>query len=75
MRKCYKCDKQRHLAKDCKSKQLMKNRRIKEDNLEDEKEEGFVKGLKQARYDKPLYIINPKIDILFQTKEITRKEN
>jgi len=48
-RKCYKCDKQGHLAKDCKSKQLMKNRRIKEDDSEDkkedEKEEGFVKGL------------------------------
>jgi len=48
-RKCYKCDKQGHLAKDCKSKQLMKNRRIKEDDSEDKKEdkkeEGFVKGL------------------------------
>jgi len=45
MRKCYNCDKQGHLAKDCKSKQLIKNRRNQADDLEDEKEEGFVKGL------------------------------
>jgi len=44
-KKCYKCDKQGHLVKDCKSKQLMKNRRIKEDDSEDEKEKGFVEGL------------------------------
>ena len=45
MRKCYKCDKQGHLAKDCKSKQPMKNRRNQADNSEEEKEEGFVEGL------------------------------
>jgi len=45
MRKCYNCDKQGHLTKDCKSKQLIKNRRNQADDLEDEKEEGFVKGL------------------------------
>ena len=44
MRKCYKCNKKEYLAKNCKSKQLMKNRRIQEDDLEDKKEEGFVKG-------------------------------
>jgi len=44
-RKCYNCDKQEHLAKDCKSKQLMKNRRNQAENSEEEKEEGFVKGL------------------------------
>ena len=44
IRKYYKCDKQGHLAKDCKFKQLMKNKRIKEDDSEDEKEEGFVEG-------------------------------
>ena len=47
-KKCYKCDKQGHLVKDCKSKQLMKNRRIKEDDSEDEKEKDFVEGLEQA---------------------------
>jgi len=45
MRKCYKCDKQGHLAKDCKSKQPIKNRRNQADESEDKKEEGFVKGL------------------------------
>jgi len=49
-RKCYNCDKQGHLAKDCKSKQLMKNRRNQADELEDEKEEGFVKGLIQRTF-------------------------
>jgi len=43
-RKCYKYDKEGHLAKDCKSKQPMKNRRIQEDDSEDEKEKGFVEG-------------------------------
>ena len=45
MRKCYNCEKQGHLAKDCKFKQLMKNRRNQADKSEDEKEEGFVEGL------------------------------
>ena len=44
MRKCYKCDKQGHLAKDCESKQPIKNRRNQADELEDKKEEGLVKG-------------------------------
>jgi len=44
-RKCYNCDKQGYLAKDCKSKQPMKNRRNQADKSEDKKEEGFVKGL------------------------------
>ena len=43
-RKCYNCDKQGHLAKDCKSKQPMKNRRNQADNSEEKKEEGFVEG-------------------------------
>ena len=51
-RKCYKCNKVGHLAKDCRSKQKMKIRRNhKETNKsdkEDNKEEGFVKGLEQA---------------------------
>ena len=48
MRKCYKCDKQGHLANDCKSKQPIKNRRNQADESEDKKEEGFVKGSEQA---------------------------
>ena len=75
MRKCYKCDKQGHLAKDCKSKQPMKNRRNQADNSEEEKEEGFVEGLEQVQYDEPLYIINPKINMSLQTKGITKKGN
>ena len=44
MRKCYKYDKQGHLAKDCKFKQPMKNRRNQADDSEDKKEESFVEG-------------------------------
>jgi len=44
-RRCYKYSKEEHLAKDCKSKQLMKNRRSQADNSDNKKEEGFVKGL------------------------------
>jgi len=48
-RKCYKCDKVEHLAKDCRSKQKMKIRRNQEesdksDKEEDDKKKGFVKG-------------------------------
>ena len=45
MRKCYKYDKEGHLAKDCKSKQPMKNRKSQVDDSEDEKEEDFIEGL------------------------------
>jgi len=47
MRRYYKCDKVGHLAKDCRSEQKMKIRRNQEDsNKEDNnKKEGFVKGL------------------------------
>ena len=75
IRKCYKYNKEGHLAKDYKSKQPMKNRRNQTDNPEDKKEERFIEGLEQAQYNKPLYIINIKINILFQTKEITKKGN
>ncbi len=44
MKKCYNCDKQGHLAKDCKFKQPMKNRRNQAKDSEEKKEEGFVKG-------------------------------
>ena len=47
MRKCFKCDKEGHIAKDCKGKQTMKNRKVKEDSddEDDEKEESFGKDL------------------------------
>ena len=65
MRKCYKYDKEEYLAKDCKFKQPIKNRRSQANDSEDEKKEGFVEGSEQIQYNEPLYIINPKIDILF----------
>ena len=45
IRKCYKYNKEGHLAKDYKSKQPMKNRRNQTDNPEDKKEERFIEGL------------------------------
>ena len=48
MRKCFKCDKEGHIAKDCKGKQTMKNRKVKEDSddKDNKKEEGFGNNLK-----------------------------
>ena len=47
MRKCFKCDKEGHIAKDYKEKQMMKNRKVKEnsDNKYDKKEESFGEDL------------------------------
>jgi len=49
MRKCYKCDKVGHLAKDCRSKQTMKIRRnqdeaVKSDEKGNDKKKSFVEG-------------------------------
>jgi len=46
-RKCYKCDKVGHLAKDYRLGQKIKIRRNQEDSDEEDndKKEGFVKGL------------------------------
>jgi len=43
MRKCFKYDKEGHIAKYCKGKQMMKNRKVKKDSddEDDKKEEGF----------------------------------
>ena len=47
-RKCFKYDKKEHIAKDCKEKQIMKNRKVQEesDDENDKKEEGFGDNLK-----------------------------
>ena len=48
MRKCFKYNKEGHIIKDCKGKQTMKNRKVKEgsDDEDDKKEEGFGNDLK-----------------------------
>ena len=47
MRKCFKCDKEGYIAKDCKRKQMMKNKKVKEDSddEDDKKENGFSDDL------------------------------
>jgi len=41
MRKCFKCDKEGHIAKDCKGMQSMKKYKIQEElDDEDDKEKG-----------------------------------
>ena len=42
-RKCFKYNREGHIAKDCKKKQMMKNRKVKEDsdNKNNKKKEGF----------------------------------
>jgi len=41
--KCFKCNKEEHIAKDCKRKQMMKNRKVKEnsDDKDDKKKKSF----------------------------------
>ena len=48
------------------------NRSIQKDsdNKDNNKQKDFVRGLEQTQYDKPLYIVNPKIDILFHIDKI-----
>ena len=43
IRKCFKCDKEGHIAKDCKRTQLMKKRKVQKgsDNEDKEKKQGF----------------------------------
>ena len=52
MRKCFKCDKKGHIAKDCKGMQLMKKHKVQEElnNEDEEKGQGFGDDLKQAQY-------------------------
>ncbi len=66
-KKCYKYDKVKHLVKDCKLGQKMKNRSVQGDSNDEDnnKQEGFVRGSDETQYNKPLYILIPKIDILF----------
>jgi len=48
-RRYFKCDKEEHVAKDCKETQLMKKQKIQEesdDKYNKEKEQGFSNNLK-----------------------------
>jgi len=47
MRKCFKYDKEGHIAKDYKGKQTMKNRKVKKDSDDEDnkKKEGFGNNL------------------------------
>ena len=52
-RKCYKCDKVKHLAKNCRWGQKMKNKNIQEESENKDKEDNskevdFVKGSEYA---------------------------
>ena len=54
-RKCFKCDKERHIAKDCKWKQSMKRQKIQEEseNKEDDnKKQGFGEDFEQIQYER-----------------------
>ena len=55
--KCFKCNKEGYITKDCKEKQLMKKQKIQEelddkDNKEEGKKQGFGEDLKQAQYER-----------------------
>ena len=50
-RKCFKCDKEGYIAKDCKGKQMMKNQKVQEESdNKDKKKKGFGNNLEQAQY-------------------------
>ena len=75
IRKYYKCNKVEHIAKDYRLEQKMKNYSIKKsDNKKKNNQKGFGKGSEQAQYEESLYIMF-RIDMLFQTKEITKRES
>ena len=76
-RKCYECNKIGYLVKNCRLGQRIKNRSIQEksDEKDSDKEKSFVKGLEQVWYDKPLYIVNSLIDMLFYSKKTTKRRN
>jgi len=46
-RTCFKYDKEEHIVKDCKGKQVMKNRKVQEgsDNEDEKNKEGFGEDL------------------------------
>ena len=48
IRMCFKCDKEEHIARDYKKKQMMKKRKVQKrsDNEDEKKEEGFGEDLK-----------------------------
>jgi len=47
-RKCFKCEKEGHIARDCKRTQSMKKQQVQEelDNKKERKEQGFGDNLK-----------------------------
>ena len=52
-RKCFKCDKEGHIAKDCKEMQLMKKHKVQEESEDKdnkEKRQDFGDNLEQAQY-------------------------
>ena len=56
---CFKCNKEEHIAKNYKEKQLMKKQKIQEesddeDNKEDNKKQCFGEDLEQAWYKRSL---------------------
>ena len=64
-----------HLAKNCRLGQNMKNKSVQEDSDKEnnDKQESFVEGSEQVQYDKSLYIVIPKINMLFQIDKTTKK--
>ena len=78
-RKCFKCDKEGHIAKDYKGKQSIKKQKIQEesenkDNKENDKKQDFGEVLEQVQYKRsPLWIL--RTNILFLTDGVMLRKN
>ena len=76
-KKFYKCDKIRHIAKDSRLEQKMKNYSIQDklDNEENDKQKDFGEGPEQAQYKGPIYLmLNKERELNVQTKVKTQNK-
>jgi len=70
----FRCKKVGYIAKDCKEKQQMKTRIIKEESDDEDKEENFGEDPEYVWYKRFMYL-TLRIDMLFYIKGTTLKKS